>query len=87
MAPASSEATLPDEVDLHARPAAEFVRAAMSFEARIEIRAGDRSADAKSLLLVLALGARRGTTVTLIAEGADAEQAVTSLAATIAALS
>ena len=53
--------SLPDGVDLHARPAAQFVRTAMGFDARIAVAAGDREADAKSLLAVLALGAKAGT--------------------------
>ena len=33
---------LPDGVDLHARPAAQFVRTAMGFSARIVVTAGER---------------------------------------------
>jgi phosphotransferase system HPr (HPr) family protein len=86
--PTSSEAVvrLPDDVDLHARPAAHFVRTAMRFESSVMIAAGDRDADAKSLLAVLALGARRGTSLRLAAEGADAAAAIDVLAACIAGL-
>ena len=88
--PASSsaiaEVALPADVDLHARPAADFVRAAMRFPAQIWLAAGEREVNAKSLLSILALGARRGTTLSLRAEGDDAAAAVESLAATIAAL-
>jgi phosphocarrier protein HPr len=79
-------ATLPDEVDLHARPAANFVRAAMQFSAKIWVAAGDNEVDAKSLLSVLALGARRGTQIRLRAEGDDAAAAVDALATTLAGL-
>jgi phosphotransferase system HPr (HPr) family protein len=86
--PTSSEtlAKLPDDVDLHARPAADFVRAAMGFDAEIVIAHGDREADAKSLLAVLALGARRGATLRLRADGDDASVAVDALAGRIATL-
>jgi phosphotransferase system HPr (HPr) family protein len=86
--PASSETTvtLPADVDLHARPAATFVRAAMGYEAAVTIVAGEREADAKSLLSVLALGAKAGTTVALRAEGADAADAVAGLAEVLAGL-
>jgi phosphotransferase system HPr (HPr) family protein len=86
--PGSSEAevTLPAAVDLHARPAAQVVRAATGFTATVHLHAGDRSADAKSLLAVLALGARGGTTLRLRAEGADADAAVEALAAVVAGL-
>ncbi len=56
---------LPAQVDLHARPAADFVRAAMQFDCDITVAADDREADAKSLLAVLALGARGGSTLRL----------------------
>lgn len=87
----SSEVTevhvdLPDDVDLHARPAANFVRTAMRFSAKVWVAAGERNADAKSLLSVLALGARRGTTIRLRAEGEDATAAIQALAATVAEL-
>ena len=82
MAQASSEGlvvTLPGGVDLHARPAADFVRTAMGFVASIQVAAGEREADAKSLLSVLALGAKGGTEIHLTASGEDAEAALDAL--------
>ena len=89
MAQASSEAvvvTLPDGVDLHARPAADFVRTAMGFAAAIQVGAGGREADAKSLLSVLALGAKGGTELRLTAAGDDAGQALDALRERVATL-
>jgi phosphotransferase system HPr (HPr) family protein len=77
---------LPDDVDLHARPAARFVRMAMGFSSSLRIASGEREADAKSLLAVLALGARRGTSLRLTADGGDASAAVDALAACLAGL-
>jgi phosphotransferase system HPr (HPr) family protein len=79
--------TLPPGVDLHARPAADFVRAAMRFSAQVWVAAGEREVDAKSLLSILALGAKAGTGLRLRAEGADAPAAVAALAATVGSLS
>jgi phosphotransferase system HPr (HPr) family protein len=84
--PASSEVVLPAGIDLHARPAATFVRTAMQFTSQVVIGAGDREADAKSLLSVLGLGAKAGTTVRLRADGDDAAEAVGILSACVAAL-
>jgi phosphotransferase system HPr (HPr) family protein len=86
--PASSESVvrLPSDVDLHARPAARLVRIAMSFEATVHVFADDRRADAKSLLAVLGLGARRGTALRLSAEGPDAEIALAALVTCVAGL-
>jgi phosphotransferase system HPr (HPr) family protein len=78
--------TLPDNVDLHARPAANFVRAAMRFSAKVSVATSERESDAKSLLSVLALGARRGMSIRLHAEGDDAAAAITALATTVAEL-
>jgi phosphocarrier protein HPr len=77
---------LPDDVDLHARPAADFVRCAMRFGASIRVGAGGREADAKSLLAVLALGAKGGTDLRLSADGDDAAAAVDALAGCVTAL-
>jgi len=86
--PQSSEVSvaLPAGVDLHARPAADFVRTAMGFAAKIEIASGERAANAKSLLSVLALGAKGGTTVQLRADGDDAGPALDALADRVATL-
>ncbi|MDA0185397.1 HPr family phosphocarrier protein [Solirubrobacter phytolaccae] len=77
---------LPEQVDLHARPAAQFVRAAMAFSSRIQLAAGEREVDAKSLLSVLSLGAKGGTSLRLRAEGEDAARAVDELSALVAGL-
>ena len=90
MAQASSEAmvvTLPADVDLHARPAADFVRTAMGFAADVQVAAGEREVNAKSLLSVLALGAKGGTELRLTASGQDAAAAMDALSACIATLS
>ena len=86
---ASSEAvvTLPSSVDLHARPAAQFVRTAVGFSADIAIAVDGREANAKSLLDVLALGARGGTPLRLTASGDDAPLALVALRECIAAFS
>jgi phosphotransferase system HPr (HPr) family protein len=82
---ASSETIvqLPAEVDLHARPAAQLVRTAMGYAAAITVVAGERQADAKSLLSVLGLGARRGTELRLRAEGREATLALDALVACV----
>jgi phosphocarrier protein HPr len=85
---ASSETVvrLPAAVDLHARPAADFVRCAMGFKSSIRVAAGEREADAKSLLAVLAIGAKRGSDLRLHAEGDDADAALAAMAGCVAGL-
>lgn len=77
--------TITDEVGLHARPAALFVRAAAGFEATVTVARDDRTADAKSLLEVLQLEAGKGAVVTVTAEGPDADAALAALREVLAA--
>jgi phosphocarrier protein HPr len=86
IATAEAQVTLPADVDLHARPAAAFVKTAMGFAAKVWVGTNDRESDAKSLLSILALGAKRGTALRLRAEGEDAVAAVQTLATTVAGL-
>jgi phosphocarrier protein HPr len=78
---------LPDGVDLHARPAGALVRAASAYESAITLSAGDRCADAKSILQVLALGATGGTEVAVAASGSDASEALEAISSLLATLS
>ncbi|GLY07599.1 MULTISPECIES: HPr family phosphocarrier protein [Actinoplanes] len=70
---------------LHARPAKLFVEAAAAAPVKVTIRVGDKKAvPAKSMLSVLALGAKKGTEVTLEADGDGADEALDGLAALLA---
>lgn len=86
MVQASSESTvvLPEAVALHARPAANFVKTALRFRSRVTVGFNGKTADAKSILAVLALGATGGTALRLNAEGEDAPDALDALAACVA---
>lgn len=85
---AQAEIEVRNPSGLHARPAAEFVRAASGFTADVRVtnltRDADRSASAKSVLGVMGLGVARGHTVRLDADGADADAAVSTLVDLIA---
>ncbi|HZB48225.1 MAG TPA: HPr family phosphocarrier protein [Mycobacteriales bacterium] len=70
--------------DLHARPAGRLTRAATGFAAVTTLVAGERSASARSVLAVMALGATAGTEVSVRAVGADAAAAAEALAAILA---
>ena len=59
----------------------------MGFAARVQVAAGEREVDAKSLLSVLALGAKGGTELRLTASGQDAAAALDALSGCIATLS
>jgi phosphocarrier protein HPr len=84
--PASCERAvrLPEGLNLHARPAGAFTKTAMRFGARISVAANGREADAKSVLGVMCLGVKGGTTLRIRAEGNDAVAAVEALGACLA---
>lgn len=72
-------------IGLHARPASMFVKSAAAQPVPITIRLGDGPpVDARSILRVLALGARNGDTVVLEAEGDGADVALDAVAAVVA---
>ncbi|HWP51581.1 MAG TPA: HPr family phosphocarrier protein [Clostridia bacterium] len=68
--------TLTNPTGLHARPAAEMVKAAAKFKSSITLEGNGKKADAKSIILVLGLGLRQDDVITIRAEGEDEEAAV-----------
>ncbi|MEV4320393.1 HPr family phosphocarrier protein [Actinocrispum sp. NPDC049592] len=77
----TAEARIVLPAHLHARPAGALARAAAGFESDVEISHQDRTVNPVGILAVMSLGATAGATVTVRAQGADAHQAVTELAA------
>ena len=75
----SRKVTIQNSVGLHARPATFFIQKANSFKCSIWVEKEDCRVNAKSLLGVLSLGITKGTTITLIADGADEAAAVEGL--------
>jgi phosphocarrier protein HPr len=74
--------TIASSVGLHARPAALFVQAVAATGLPVTVgRVGDEPVDARSILGVIALGAKHGEEVVLAAEGDGAEDALDSLVA------
>ena len=71
------EVAVQNQVGLHARPATFFIQKANEFKSGIWLEKDERRVNAKSLLGVLSLGIVKGTTITLLADGAD-EPYVTS---------
>ena len=80
----SKEVVINNQVGLHARPATFFIQKANEFKSSIWVEKEERRVNAKSLLGVLSLGIVKGTTINLIADGADEETAVETLCAMIA---
>lgn len=79
----SSNVTVKNSVGLHARPATFFIQKANSYKSSIWVERGDRRVNAKSLLGVLSLGIVRDMEITLIADGADEQEALDGLSALV----
>ena len=69
---------------LHARPAAEMVKAASRYNADITISREDLEVNGKSIMGVMMLAAEYGATITLRATGPDAEDAIDALSVLVA---
>lgn len=74
------DVTIKNSVGLHARPATFFIQKANQYKSTIWVEKDERRVNAKSLLGVLSLGITKDMSVTLIADGADEEDAVNGLA-------
>jgi len=73
-----------NQLGMHARAAAKFVRIATRYQARVRVARDAREMDGKSIMGILLLAAARGTSITISAEGADEDEAVQALVALVA---
>jgi len=74
------EVKIVNKLGLHARPAAEFVRAANVFRSEIWLIKGKKRFSAKSIIEVLTAKLNRWDTAIIGARGPDSERAITGLA-------
>lgn len=79
MARVERKVVVVNELGLHARPAAEFVKLAGKFSADIEVGKDDMWVNGKSIMGVMTLAAERGTELTIRAKGEDGSKAVDAL--------
>ena len=68
-----------DQEGIHARPAGEFVKAAKGFNSSVKISKNGKSADAKKIFGLMALGVKQGEEVVIQVEGEDEEAAALAL--------
>ena len=69
---------------LHARPAAEMVKAASRIKSDITISRDDLEVNGKSIMGVMMLAAEFGSSITVRATGPDADDALDALCALVA---
>ena len=69
---------------LHARATAKFVQCAASFDADITVTRCGETVGGTSIMGILTLGAGIGSTITVVAKGPDARDALKALEALVA---
>ncbi|MDR1447571.1 MAG: HPr family phosphocarrier protein [Candidatus Ancillula sp.] len=60
-----------DSVGIHARPAGRLVKITSKFESEVVIKTDTKSADAKKILAIMALGVKFGENISIIISGPD----------------
>ncbi|MBZ2175972.1 HPr family phosphocarrier protein [Schnuerera sp. xch1] len=73
------EIILTNETGLHARPASLFVKKASKFSSEIIVTKNGKEYNAKSIMGILSMGAAKGDTISIEAEGNDEEEAIKAL--------
>jgi phosphocarrier protein HPr len=75
-----AELMIRNQLGLHARACALFVKAAARFKAHVTVSRDDLEVNGKSIMGVMMLAAEEGSTILVRAEGPDEELAITTLA-------
>lgn len=68
-----------NKLGLHARAAASLVKLTNKFNSDIKIIKEGTEADGKSILGILSFAAIKGTAITIVAEGEDADTAISDI--------
>ena len=68
-----------NDLGFHARAAVQFVKTASKFKSDIKVKKDNLVVCGKSIMGVLMLAASKGTTITVIIDGVDEEEALKSL--------
>lgn len=74
-----------NKLGLHARASGKLIEVTTKFRSSIQIGKGDHLVDAKNIMALLMLGAGKGTTLRLVIDGTDEEQALNEVLALFAA--
>ncbi|MDG5487140.1 HPr family phosphocarrier protein [Sphingomonas sp. FW199] len=83
MSRVSRTVTITNRRGLHARASAKFVTLAASQDAQVEVEKDGSSVTGTSIMGLMMLGAAKGDTITISAEGPDAEATVAAMAALV----
>jgi len=76
--------TITNQLGIHARPAAQFVKIANTFPCEIRVEKDDDEVDGKSILGLMMLAAGHGSVISVTTEGEQADTALGALGELIA---
>ena len=84
MAVIERSAKIVNPLGMHVRPAAEFVKLASRFKSAVQVRKDALTVNGKSIMGVMLLESECGSSLTIVVDGEDAEQAMEALLALVA---
>lgn len=79
MSRCQAEVEIVNELGLHLRAAAAFAKLAERYQSEVTLERDELAANGKSVIALVTLAAAKGSMVRVIAEGGDAEDAVSAL--------
>jgi len=65
-----------NKLGMHARAAAKFVTLAQTFKSEIKVSRNNNEVNGKSIMGIMMLAAAKGTTIEIIIDGEDEQQAI-----------
>lgn len=80
------EYQMKDPQGLHARPVSKLVMQAMKYQSSVQVICGDKQADGKNILELLALGVRKKDQMTFRVQGEDEVETLEALKKTLVEL-
>ncbi|WP_059173718.1 phosphocarrier protein HPr [Bacillus sp. FJAT-27445] len=80
---AEKQFTVTADTGIHARPATLLVQTASRFNSEINLEYKGKRVNLKSIMGVMSLGIGQGSTISISAEGGDAEEALQTLEETL----
>lgn len=79
MARVETTVTITNRLGLHARPAMTFVDLASTFACEVTVKKDDTEVDGKSIMQMMMLAAAQGSSLLIVCNGEDAEDAAAKL--------
>ena len=63
-----------EEAGIHARPASMLAKKAKSFKCTVTLSCNGKSCDARKFMMIMAMGVKKGDTVTITVDGEDEQE-------------